>query len=98
MGREAELLDRLRAGDEGAFASLVDAVHGTLLRLAEPLVGRGAAAEEVVQDTWVAVIEGLDRFEGRSSLRTWIGSILVNRARTRRARDRRERDLFAVEQ
>lgn len=87
---ERELLCRLRAGDEAAFTTLVDTMHRPLMRLAELFVGRGASAEEVVQDTWLAVLDGIGRFEGRSSLRTWIGSILVNRARTRRARDRRE--------
>ena len=82
---EGDLLVRLRDGDETAFGSLVDAMHATLRRLAEVFVGRGAAAEDVIQDTWVGVLDGLSRFEGRSSLRTWIGSILVNRARTRRA-------------
>jgi RNA polymerase sigma-70 factor (ECF subfamily) len=94
---ETELLGRLRAGDETAFASLVDGMHAALLRLVEVFVGRGASAEEVVQDTWLAVIDGLDRFEGRSSLRTWIGSIAVNRAKTRRARQRREEALFSHE-
>lgn len=97
MQDETELVHRLRTGDEAAFAALVDGMHPALLRLAEPFVGRGPSAEEVVQDTWVAVLDGLDRFEGRSSLRTWIGSILVNRAKTRRARDRREQALFCVE-
>jgi RNA polymerase sigma-70 factor (ECF subfamily) len=91
---EGDLLVRLRDGDETAFGSLVDAMHATLRRLAEVFVGRGAAAEDVIQDTWVGVLDGLSRFEGRSSLRTWIGSILVNRARTRRARDHRDQLLF----
>jgi RNA polymerase sigma-70 factor (ECF subfamily) len=93
---ETELLRRLRAGDEAAFATLVDRMHRSLLRLAELFVGRGSAAEEVVQDTWVGVLDGLDRFEGRSSLKTWIGSILVNRAKTRRARDHREQVLHVA--
>ena len=93
---EADLLRRLRAGDEAAFSGLVDSLHGALRRLAEAFVGRGPAADDVVQDTWIAVLDGLSRFEGRSSLRTWVGSILVNRARTRRARDHREQTLFAV--
>jgi RNA polymerase sigma-70 factor (ECF subfamily) len=95
---EGELLRRLRAGDETAFGGLVDDLHGGLVRLAELFVGRGAAAEEVVQDTWVGVLDGLDGFEGRSSLRTWIGSILVNRAKTRRARDRRDQLLFVADE
>jgi RNA polymerase sigma-70 factor, ECF subfamily len=92
---ETELLRCLRAGDEAAFASLVDGMHAVLRRLVEVFVGRGAAADEVIQDTWLAVIEGLDRFEGRSSLRTWIGSIAVNLAKTRRAKDWRDQALFA---
>jgi RNA polymerase sigma-70 factor (ECF subfamily) len=91
---EAHLLQRLRAGDEEAFGGLVDAMHGTLRRLAEVFVGRGPAAEDVIQDTWVGVLDGISGFEGRSSLRTWIGSILVNKARTRRARDHRDHVLF----
>src|SRR6185369_537757 len=91
---ETDLVRRLRAGDEAAFSALVDGMHGALMRLAELFVGRGASAEEVVQDTWLAVLDGLDRFEGRSSLRTWIGSILANQAKTRRARERRDQLLF----
>jgi RNA polymerase sigma-70 factor (ECF subfamily) len=94
---ETELLCRLRAGDEAAFASLVDGMHAVLCRLVEVFVGRGATADEVIQDTWLAVLEGLDRFEGRSSLRTWIGSIAVNLAKTRRAKDWREHVLFATD-
>jgi RNA polymerase sigma-70 factor, ECF subfamily len=91
---ETKLLDRLRAGDEAAFASLVDEMHGALRRLVEVFVGRGASADEVIQDTWVAVLDGLSRFEGRSSVKTWIGSIAVNLAKTRRARDWRDQFLF----
>ena len=86
---EAELLDRLRAGDEEAFATIVRAHHTSLCRLARSFVGSGAVAEEVVQDTWLAVVRGVDRFEGRSSLRTWLFHILVNRARTTASRERR---------
>jgi RNA polymerase sigma-70 factor, ECF subfamily len=87
-GDEA-LLERLRGGDEAAFRELVVAMHRGLMRLAAACVGSEAAAEEVVQETWLAVVSQLDRFESRSSLRTWIGSILVNRARTRGVRDKR---------
>lgn len=86
---EAELVERLRAGDEDAFAELVRAHHAALCRFARTFVGSGAVAEEVVQDTWLAVVRGVDRFEGRSSLRTWLFSILVNRARTTATRERR---------
>jgi RNA polymerase sigma-70 factor (ECF subfamily) len=86
---EADLVDRLRAGDEAAFAEVVRAHHASLCRLARTFVGSGAIAEEVVQDTWLAVVRGVDRFEGRSSLRTWLFHILMNRARTTAVRERR---------
>ncbi|MGY1782572.1 RNA polymerase sigma factor [Geodermatophilus sp. SYSU D01036] len=84
---QAELLGRLRAGDRGAFGDLVDAWSGALLRVALLHVSTRASAEEVVQDTWLAVIRQLDRFEGRSSLRTWVFRILENQARSRGARE-----------
>ena len=83
------LVAALRRGDEHAFAALVRAHHPALVRLARTSVSSDAVAEEVAQETWLAVIEGIDRFEGRSSLKTWIFSILVNKARTRGVRDRR---------
>jgi RNA polymerase sigma-70 factor (ECF subfamily) len=86
---DAELVDRLRAGDEAAFAALVRQYHGPLLRLAEALVGSRAVAEEAVQDTWLAVVRGVDRFEGRSSLKTWLFHILANRARSAGGREAR---------
>src|SRR5688500_115216 len=86
---EVELVERLRAGDEAAFAAVVRAHHAPLCRLARSFVGSDAIAEEVVQDTWLAVVRGVDRFEGRSSLRTWFFHILVNRARTTATRERR---------
>ncbi|MBA3887968.1 MAG: sigma-70 family RNA polymerase sigma factor [Acidobacteria bacterium] len=86
---EIELVDRLRSGDEGAFTALVNAHHGALIRLALTFVSDRGAAEEVVQDTWIGVLRGLPAFEGRASLKTWIFRILVNRARTRGARDGR---------
>jgi RNA polymerase sigma-70 factor, ECF subfamily len=86
---EAELLARLRAGDERAFESLVESYHGTMLSVARTYVKTRATAEEVVQEAWLGVLNGLDRFEGRSSLRTWILRILVNTAMTRGARDAR---------
>jgi RNA polymerase sigma-70 factor (ECF subfamily) len=86
---DAGLVSRLRAGDEATFRSLVRELHRPLTRVAFAFVGSQAAAEEVVQDTWLAVIDGLDGFEGRSTLRTWIGRIVVNRAKTRGVRDRR---------
>ena len=89
MDDEAGLLDRLRGGDEGAFAALVRQYQPQLLRLAVATVGSRAVAEEVVQDTWIAVVRGVDRFEGRSSLKTWLFRILVNRARTAAGREQR---------
>jgi RNA polymerase sigma-70 factor, ECF subfamily len=76
-------------GDEQVFAELVDRYHNSLIRVARGYVGGHAIAEEVVQETWIAVIEGIDRFEGRSSLKTWIYRILVYRARSRSERERR---------
>ena len=69
---ELRLIERLREGDETAFTSLVDRHHGALIRLARAYVSDHSIAEEVVQETWIAVLEGLHRFEGRSSLKTWI--------------------------
>jgi len=86
---DAELLDRLRAGDEQAFVMLVCRYRDSMLRLAAGYVPSRAVAEEVVQDTWVGVLRGLSGFEGRSSVRTWLFRILVNRARTAGARERR---------
>jgi RNA polymerase sigma-70 factor, ECF subfamily len=86
---EAALLERLRAGDEGAFEVLVAGLYGTMLTVARTYVKDRAVAEEVVQETWLGVIAGLDRFEGRSSLKTWIMSILVNQAKTRGTREAR---------
>lgn len=86
---DAVLIDRLQAGDEAAFADLVERYHARLLRLAEATVGSRAVAEEVVQDTWLAVVRGVERFEGRSTLRTWLFHILLNRARTAGRREQR---------
>jgi len=83
------LLERILRGDEKAFAELVTRYHPTLVRVAGYYVGDPATAEDVAQDTWVAVIRGVDRFEGRSSFKTWLLAILVNRARTKGAGDRR---------
>jgi RNA polymerase sigma-70 factor (ECF subfamily) len=86
---DAELLARLRAGDEGAFMELVDRYGPLMLRIALSHVPSRAVAEEVVQEAWLGVLQGLGRFEGRSSLKTWILRILTNRARTRGERERR---------
>jgi len=86
---EQRLLTRLRAGDEAAFVELVESHHGSMLRLAMTWVSTRDVAEEVVQDTWLGVLRGLERFEGRSSLRTWIFRILANRGKTRGQREGR---------
>jgi len=93
---EAGLLARLRAGDEDAFEALVARHYGTMLAVAQTYVKGRATAEEVVQDTWLAVIQGLDRFEGRASLKTWILSILVNKAKTRGVREARSVPFAAL--
>jgi RNA polymerase sigma-70 factor (ECF subfamily) len=86
---ETELLALLRAGDERAFAALVEREYPTMLAVARHHVRSRAVAEEVVQEAWLGVLKGLDRFEGRSSLRTWILRILVNTAKTRGVREAR---------
>ena len=86
---DAPLLDALRAGDERAFAALVDKYGPSLLRLAQLYVSSRAVAEEVVQETWLAVLTGIERFEGRSSLKTWLFRILTNKAKTRGQREGR---------
>jgi RNA polymerase sigma-70 factor (ECF subfamily) len=89
VAKEEELLVRLRSGDERAFMSLVDAYGPLMLRMALGHVRTRAVAEEVVQEAWVGVLTGLERFEGRSLLKTWILRIVVNRAKTRGAREAR---------
>lgn len=83
------LVQALRAGDEAAFATLVERYNGALLRLARMYVHDQAVAEEVVQDTWIGVLNGIDHFEPRASLKTWIFRILMNRARTSAKREGR---------
>lgn len=93
---DVALVAALRDGDERAFARIVDELNGPLLRLASLYVQGRSAAEEVVQDTWLGVIRGLDRFEARSSFRTWVFRIATNRARTRGGRERRDLPLSAL--
>ncbi len=95
-GDESDLVAALRAGDEAAFARLVDDWSRPMLMLARSFVSTQASAEEVVQDTWLAVLKGLDRFEGRSSLRTWVYRILVNTAKSRGVREHRTLPWSAV--
>jgi len=86
---DTELIEALRRGDEAVFAALVDRWGPALLRLARVHVPSQAVAEEVVQETWLAVIRGLDGFEGRAPLRTWVFGILLNQARLHARRERR---------
>jgi len=93
---DTHLLARLRAGDGAAFDALVERYHGRLKRLARLFVSTDASADEVVQDTWVAVLDGLASFEERSTLGTWISRILVNRAKTRSVREARTTPFSAM--
>jgi RNA polymerase sigma-70 factor (ECF subfamily) len=86
---DLSVIEALRRGDETAFARLVDLYHASLRRVARLYISDRAVADEVVQDTWLAVIQGIWAFEGRSSLKTWIFRILINRAKTRAAREGR---------
>jgi RNA polymerase sigma-70 factor (ECF subfamily) len=86
---EHELLIQLRAGDETAFAEIVERYHQQLIRLASTFVSRPEVAEEVAQETWLAMLSGLEKFEARSSLRTWLFQICVNRARSMGEREHR---------
>jgi RNA polymerase sigma-70 factor (ECF subfamily) len=88
-GDDTDLVARLRRGDEFAFVELIDRYGATMLRVAQMYVRDRATAEEVVQETWLAVLNGIDRFEGRSSLKTWLFRILTNRAKTRGEREGR---------
>src|SRR5260370_25869807 len=89
MDSDSELLLRLRSGDERAFVSLVERYHEPMLQVAASFVPSRAVAEEVVQDSGLAVLRGLENFEGRSSLKAWMFRILVNRARTTGSREQR---------
>ena len=88
-GDELAIVERLRAGDEAAFGELVRRHHTAMVHFAQSFVPSRAIAEEVAQDAWLGVIKGIDRFEGRSSLKTWIFRIVANIARTRGERERR---------
>jgi RNA polymerase sigma-70 factor (ECF subfamily) len=94
---DAKLVERLRAGDEEAFMELIRMLNPSLLRVARMFVPTTAQAEDVVQETWLAVLNGIDRFEGRSSLKTWIFRILSNTAKTLGERERRSVPFSALD-
>jgi RNA polymerase sigma-70 factor (ECF subfamily) len=96
IGDESELVAALRRRDEGAFAALVRSYHGLMLKVASAQLNNATSAEEVVQETWLAVITGIDAFEGRSSLRTWMFRILTYQASARLERDGRQIPFSAL--
>ncbi len=94
---EARLIRALREGEEAAFVELMRMYHAAMLRVAQIYVSSRAVAEEVIQDTWIGVLRGIDRFEGRSSLKTWIFRILANTAKTRAQREGRTIPFSALQ-
>ena len=96
LAEDAALITGLRARDEAAFAQLVDRYFSPMLRLAASFVRSREEAEEVIQETWLAVLRGVDRFQGHSSFRTWLFRILVNRARARGKREARTLPFSAL--
>ncbi len=94
---DLRLVNALRVGDEVAFASLIDRHYDAMLRVARLHVATREAAEDVVQETFLGVIKGIDRFEARSSFRTWMFRILVNQAKTRGERERRTQPFSSLE-
>ena len=93
---EEQLLDALRRGDEAAFSRLVDLHHASMIRVARLYVGTVSAAEEVAQEAWLGVLQGLGRFEGRCTLKAWIFAIVANCAKSRGARDKRTVPLSSL--
>jgi RNA polymerase sigma-70 factor, ECF subfamily len=94
--QDEQLVAALRAGDESAFAGLVDRYQAAFVRVALMYVRDRAVAEEVAQETWLAVLNGIDGFQARSSLKTWLFRILTNRAKTRGERERRSVPFSAI--
>jgi RNA polymerase sigma-70 factor, ECF subfamily len=96
---DTELLEQLMKGDERAYVDLVTRYHESLVRVARYYVANDATAEDVAQDTWIALLRGLERFEGRSTLKTWLFRICVNRARTTGVKEHRSIpvDVMAAE-
>ena len=94
---DGDLLAKLREGDEGVFTALVEANHAAMLRLARAYTRDETLAEEAVQESWLAALRGLDRFEGRSTLRTWLFGIVINQSKRRAARERRSIPLSSLE-
>ena len=97
MEDDGALIDALRRGEEKAFESLVGRYHPALLRLAMSYVATREQAEDAVAETWLGVLNGIDRFEGRSSLKTWVFRILVNRAKTKGVREQRSVPFSSLE-
>lgn len=97
LAQDALLVAKLRAGDEKAFSIVLDRYHSTMLRLAMVYVSNRAVAEEVVQEAWLGVLRGLNRFEGRSSFKTWLFRILMNCAKTRSQREKRSISFSSLE-
>ena len=97
MTPDEELVEQLRAGDEAAFAELVARYHRLMLRVARMYVRTDAVAEEVVQESWLAVVRGIDRFQGRSSFKTWLLRIVANRAMTQGVKEARSVPFASLE-
>jgi RNA polymerase sigma-70 factor, ECF subfamily len=93
---ERALVAALRDGDEGAFTSLVERYHASMVNLARGYVGNRATAEEVVQEAWVAALRGIGRFEERAALSTWLFRVVINQAKTRAVRERRSVPMSAL--
>lgn len=93
---ETALIAALRARDEASFAELVDLHTPSMLRVARGYVPSAAIAEEVVQETWMALLKGIDTFEGRSSLRTWLFAVMINIAKRHGIRERRDADVAVL--